>query len=116
MRGAGEGQVRPWRSAPGRWQQAAGPGPAVAVLSQENLRQDRESLPSAAAVIIAATPAEQNQQHDDQNDQLPRIHDLFSLGAKPEQKKTDVSEHPEAFEHVGLLVNWPPGTAELPFI
>ena len=33
-----------------------------------------------------------------------------------ERKKTDVSEHPKALEHVGLLVNRPPGTAELPFI
>lgn len=33
-----------------------------------NLRQDRESLRSAAAPIIAATPAEQNQQHNDQDD------------------------------------------------
>jgi hypothetical protein len=31
------------------------------------------------------------------------------------KKKTDVSEHPEAFEHVGLLVNGPPGTRELSF-
>jgi len=31
-------------------------------------------------------------------------------------KKTDVVEHPQVFDHVGLLVNWPPGTAELPFI
>jgi hypothetical protein len=32
------------------------------------------------------------------------------------QKKADVVEHPEVIDHVGLLVNWPPGTAELPFI
>jgi hypothetical protein len=30
-------------------------------------------------------------------------------------KKADVVEHPKAFHHVGLLVNEPPGTAELPF-
>jgi len=31
-------------------------------------------------------------------------------------KKADVVEHPdEAFGHVGLLVNKPPGTAKLPF-
>jgi len=34
-------------------------------------------------------------------------------GAK---KKADVVEHPEVFDHVGLLVNKPPGTAGLPFI
>ncbi|MCY2993906.1 MAG: hypothetical protein NTY19_39430, partial [Planctomycetota bacterium] len=28
-------------------------------------------------------------------------------------KKTDVAERPKAFDHVGLLVNDPPGTAEL---
>jgi len=32
------------------------------------------------------------------------------------QKKADVVEHPEVFDHVGLLVNEPPGTAGLPFI
>jgi hypothetical protein len=31
-------------------------------------------------------------------------------------KKTDVVEHPEVFDHVGLLVNEPPGAAGLPFI
>ena len=32
------------------------------------------------------------------------------------QKKADVAEHPEVFDHVGLLVNGPPGMAGLPFI
>jgi hypothetical protein len=31
-------------------------------------------------------------------------------------KKTDVSNTREAFDHVGLLVNGPPGAAGLPFI
>jgi hypothetical protein len=34
--------------------------------------------------------------------------------AKP--KKADVAEHLEVFDHVGLLVNKPPGSAELLFI
>jgi hypothetical protein len=34
-------------------------------------------------------------------------------GDIPENKKADVAEHPKAFDHVGLLVNEPPGTAEL---
>ena len=34
--------------------------------------------------------------------------------AKP--KKKDVAEHPEVSNHVGLLVNEPPGQAELLFI
>jgi hypothetical protein len=33
-----------------------------------------------------------------------------------ETKKADVAEHPEVFDHVGLLVDEPPGTAGLPFI
>ena len=33
-----------------------------------------------------------------------------------ETKKADVVENPEVFDHVGLLVNEPPGTAGLPFI
>ena len=31
-------------------------------------------------------------------------------------KKNDVVEHPEVFDHVGLLVNEPPGMAGMPFI
>jgi hypothetical protein len=31
-------------------------------------------------------------------------------------KKADVVENPKAFDHVGLLVNEPPGQAGLPFI
>jgi hypothetical protein len=31
-------------------------------------------------------------------------------------KKADVVEHPEVFDHVGLLFNGLPGTAGLPFI
>jgi hypothetical protein len=34
----------------------------------------------------------------------------------PRTKKADVAEHPKAFDHVGLLANEPPGTAELLFI
>jgi len=33
----------------------------------------------------------------------------------PETKKADVIKYPEAFDHVGLLFNEPPGTAELLF-
>ena len=33
----------------------------------------------------------------------------------PQTKKADVAEHPQALDHVGLLVNEPPGTAELLF-
>jgi hypothetical protein len=32
------------------------------------------------------------------------------------KKKADVAEHLGVFDHVGLLVNEPPGTAGLPFI
>jgi len=32
-----------------------------------------------------------------------------------QNKKTDVVEHPEAFGHVGLLFNKPPGTSGWPF-
>ena len=38
----------------------------------------------------------------------------LSLGQR--NKKADVAEHPEVFDHVGLLVNEPPGQAGLPFI
>jgi hypothetical protein len=37
----------------------------------------------------------------------PRLH---------KRKKTDVAKHAEVFDHVGLLVNGLPGTAELTFI
>jgi hypothetical protein len=32
------------------------------------------------------------------------------------QKKADVAEHPEVLDHVGLLVDEPPGPTGLPFI
>ena len=35
---------------------------------------------------------------------------------KASEKKADVVEHPQVFDHVGLLVNEPPGTAGLLFI
>jgi hypothetical protein len=41
---------------------------------------------------------------------------MVALSRVTESKKTDVVEHPELFDHVGLLVNEPPGTAGLPFI
>jgi hypothetical protein len=36
-----------------------------------------------------------------------------AAGAK---QKADVAAHPAVLNHVGLLVNWHPGTAGLPFI
>ena len=39
-----------------------------------------------------------------------------SITAMPENKKADVEEHPaRAVFHVGLLINGPPGSAEMPF-
>ena len=34
----------------------------------------------------------------------------------PRKKKAGVVEHPEVFDHAGLLVNGPPGNAGVPFI
>ena len=34
----------------------------------------------------------------------------------PTQKKAGVVEHPEVFDHAGLLVNGPAGKAGLPFV
>jgi hypothetical protein len=34
----------------------------------------------------------------------------------PKTKKADVAEHQEVFDHVGLLTNEPPGSAEFLFI
>lgn len=34
----------------------------------------------------------------------------------PQTKKADVTEHPKAFDHVGLLFNEPPDAAKLLFI
>ena len=45
--------------------------------------------------------------------QLPcRLH---PLGVADSEKKADVVEHPEVFDHVGLLVSEPSGAAGLPF-
>jgi hypothetical protein len=39
-----------------------------------------------------------------------------SIRPPPRAKKNGVAEHPEVFDHAGLLVNGPPGMAGLPFI
>jgi len=39
----------------------------------------------------------------------------WDLPVPPKTKKADVGEHLEAFPHVGLLFNEPPGRAELSF-
>jgi hypothetical protein len=44
------------------------------------------------------------------DDPLVRTH------RRSQAKKADVAEHPEVFDHVGLLVNKPPGQAGLLFI
>jgi hypothetical protein len=38
------------------------------------------------------------------------------LVQKQNHKKADMAEHPEVFDHIGLLFNEPPGTAGLFFI
>ena len=40
----------------------------------------------------------------------------WKLELHHKNKKADVVEHPEAFDHVGLLFNEPPGTSGLFFI
>ncbi len=42
--------------------------------------------------------------------------DVYEHVCRWKQKKTDVVEHPEVFDHVGLLFNKPPGQAGLLFI
>jgi len=42
--------------------------------------------------------------------------DRDSLIPPQGNKKTDVADHPQVINHVGLLVNEPPGTAGLPSI
>jgi hypothetical protein len=39
----------------------------------------------------------------------------WRLALKRNKRKADVAKHPEAFDHAGLLVNEPPGTAGLLF-
>jgi hypothetical protein len=38
------------------------------------------------------------------------------MPSSPRTKKADAVDHLNTFHHVGLLVNEPPGSAELPFI
>jgi hypothetical protein len=40
---------------------------------------------------------------------------VLVTGQRRRKKKADADEHPEVFAHVGLLVNEPPGMAELLF-
>jgi hypothetical protein len=42
---------------------------------------------------------------------------LVTAGSREaETEKADAAEHPQVFDHVGLLVNELPGSAGLPFI
>jgi len=41
------------------------------------------------------------------------LHSVVTAPHSRKQKKADVAEHPEVFDHVGLLTNEPPGTAGL---
>jgi len=41
---------------------------------------------------------------------------LRSSRVTKKQKKADMVEHPQVFDHVGLLIIEPPGMAGLPFI
>jgi hypothetical protein len=38
---------------------------------------------------------------------------VVAVPATPKTKKADVAEHPQVFDHVGLLANEPIGAAEL---
>jgi hypothetical protein len=38
---------------------------------------------------------------------------IANVSGNQEQKKADVVEHPQVFDHVGLLINEPPSTAGL---
>jgi hypothetical protein len=40
---------------------------------------------------------------------------VVTVGPASKQKKADVAKHPWVQNHVGLLVNRPPGMAGLPF-
>ena len=46
---------------------------------------------------------------------IPATSALFRGVDPSRSKKADVAEHPEAFLHVGLLIDGPPGAAGLPF-
>jgi hypothetical protein len=52
--------------------------------------------------------------HDGNTIFMPR--DFFNGLLGPKTKKADVAEHPEVFDHVGLLINEPLGMAGLLFI
>ena len=47
---------------------------------------------------------------------MPLFWPLANRPVSPKTKKADVMEHPQAFDHIGLLVNEPLGIAELLFI
>jgi hypothetical protein len=47
---------------------------------------------------------------------VARKRSRFANGPASKTKKADVVQRPKAFDHVGLLVNKPPGKAELLFI
>jgi len=70
--------MKPWRPAPGHWPRTR----SLCRVAGKPVTRQRESLPSAAAPIVAATPTEQKQQHDNQDDDLKSTHDLSLPWAK----------------------------------
>jgi hypothetical protein len=94
-------------------------GEATRDVSREHEHEnDHQKQPQDAARAIAPVPAvtpgrqaAQEQHHE--NDQQEQAHeDSFQRV----RKKADAVEHPEVFDHVGLLFNQPPGMAGLLFI
>jgi hypothetical protein len=85
-------------------------------------------LATAYRSELSTTKQEHNHQDDDHKRHQPTtdVHDKspflrlarthprsLRLSRNTENKKADVAEHPEVFDHVGLLFNEPPGRAGL---
>jgi hypothetical protein len=69
------------------------------------------SIPKAFATAIRLMPLVKK---DVSIRYLPEITTIRCSSSQ--EKRADVAEHPGVFDHVGLLVNEPPGKAGLPFI
>jgi hypothetical protein len=79
---------------------------------------DRIGIPLALNLHDRVKKTVASNRRCNQDHQQPNYYDSSHgiLSAPPDTKKADAIAHPKVFDHVGLLVNEPPGLTGLPFI
>ena len=71
-------------------------------------------MPATASLVAMMIPSlAMRFPHAVRIDPVPELRGSLEATCPTRTKKADVAEHPQVFDHVGLLVNQPPGTAGL---